>query len=117
MAIVVKPAVLTDVSPCVVLPPQSPSFRTTAEIVDIKEADAILLEFCDVEKAVEANATGYGDNGQEKFILNWGDAKSLCYAILRAMAGRDVTAAKCLTLIDEEIKRERNASNGISSSP
>lgn len=45
MAVVVKPAVFTDVSPCVVVPPNAPSFRTTAEIVPIEEAEPFCWNF------------------------------------------------------------------------
>lgn len=102
----VKPAAFTDLSPCRVNPPTAPLFRTSAELSVVPdEADAVVLEFCDIEKAVELKSLGIPE-GQEKFLLSWGDAKALCYAILRATASRgDIVSAKCLRYIDEEIKR------------
>lgn len=103
MATVVKPAVFIKAYGCHVQPPQEPEFLTLAETPNTpSEADGIVVQFCDLETAVSSKAMG-GSNGQEKLLLNWGDAKNLCYAILKAAAdtGDDISK-KCLSLIDRE---------------
>jgi hypothetical protein len=99
----VKPAVFIKSYGCRVQPPQEPEYLTLALPPKTpKEADAVVVEFCDLESAVRSKTMG-GQNGQEKLLLNWADAKNLCYAILKAAADTgDSVSQKCLNIIDLE---------------
>jgi hypothetical protein len=103
MATVVKPAVFIKSFGCHVQPPQEPEYLTMALPPKTpQDADAIVVEFCDLESAVRSKAMGV-QNGQEKLLLNWADAKGLCYAILKAAAETgDEVSRKCLQIIDTE---------------
>jgi len=103
MATVVKPAVFIKSFGCHVQPPQEPEYLTLAFPPETpKDADAIVIEICDLERSLQSKAMG-GKNVQEKLLLNWADAKSLCYAILKAAAETgDEVSRKCLEIIDTE---------------
>lgn len=103
MATIVKPAVFIKAYGCHVKPPQEPEYVTLAESPPTpKSADGVVVQFCDLESAIASRAMGVR-NGQESLLLNWADAKNLCYAILKAAAdvGDDVSK-KCLDVIDSE---------------
>jgi len=107
MATVVKPAKFNYLSGCMVLPPQEPNYRTTIEQPKVPaDAEGVVLELCDLEVAVQSKAMGAPD-GNVKFLLNWADAKLLCYSILNAAANTgDVVSKKCLEVIDKEVENE-----------
>lgn len=99
----VRPAIFVQSFGCKVIPPQSPEFVTLAVSPTTPDsAEAVVVEFCDLENAVRSKAMGISD-GQENLLLNWRDAKNLCYAILQAAAENgDVASQKCLKIIKEE---------------
>lgn len=104
----VRPAIFVKSFGCQVQPPQPPEFRTLAfPPTSPEKADGVVIEFCDLENAVLSKAMGTVD-GQENFLLNWRDAKNLCYSILKAAAETgDLASQKCLAIIADSNQEQK----------